>query len=256
MNRKLLESLGLASNVETFYPRTRDREDISVLRDVESGILFLSRFDHINNYHYKGIVHDQNSITHQMEKDDIRRYTQFEDIITSKAILDYGAGAGGFASLAANISDTHSYDLCIPIGGNATALDTIPHDAQYDVITMFHVLEHLTEPIETLQQLYLNLKPGGHLIIEVPHARDILLNIEAFRAKSLWSEHLILHTRISLLAFLRAAGFKQIGITGYQRYDYLNHVKWGFEFTQPPEELRSTLFGSDQTDTLIAIATK
>jgi len=39
----------------------------------------------------------------------------------------------------------------------------------FDVITLFHVLEHLPDPKKTIQDLYDKLKPGGLLFIEVPN---------------------------------------------------------------------------------------
>ncbi|MGH9125990.1 MAG: class I SAM-dependent methyltransferase, partial [Acidimicrobiales bacterium] len=41
-------------------------------------------------------------------------------------------------------------------------------DGQYDVVSMFHYLEHTREPAAELDAAALVLKPGGHLLIEVP----------------------------------------------------------------------------------------
>jgi SAM-dependent methyltransferase len=38
----------------------------------------------------------------------------------------------------------------------------------YDVVSMFHYLEHSTEPERELRAAHLALRPGGHLLIEVP----------------------------------------------------------------------------------------
>lgn len=40
---------------------------------------------------------------------------------------------------------------------------------EYDEILMSHVMEHLDKPFEVMKQLHRMLKPGGTLIIEVPH---------------------------------------------------------------------------------------
>jgi SAM-dependent methyltransferase len=132
------------------------------------------------------------------------------------------------------------------------------------------VLEHLTEPLEVLRAIKECMKPGGKIIIEVPHASDFLittLNSEAFKAFTFWSEHLILHTRQSLDIFLKEAGFKNTVVFGYQRFPLANHLYWiacgkpGGHITWAhlvtPEidkayfELLNKL---DQTDTLIAMA--
>ena len=43
-------------------------------------------------------------------------------------------------------------------------------DDQYDVLCMYMVLEHLVDPIKTLDTLKNVLKKGGHRIIEVPYS--------------------------------------------------------------------------------------
>lgn len=51
-------------------------------------------------------------------------------------------------------------------------LDTIPYPFEcdyFDVIKANHVLEHLNAPFEVMKELYRILKPGGVLIIKVPH---------------------------------------------------------------------------------------
>ena len=40
---------------------------------------------------------------------------------------------------------------------------------QFDVVTIWHVLEHVDKPEEYIQRIRELLKPGGHLLIEVPN---------------------------------------------------------------------------------------
>lgn len=51
---------------------------------------------------------------------------------------------------------------------STTELDTLA-DASFDVVTMWHVFEHMADPRETLREAYRMLKPGGRIIIEVPN---------------------------------------------------------------------------------------
>jgi 2-polyprenyl-3-methyl-5-hydroxy-6-metoxy-1,4-benzoquinol methylase len=43
----------------------------------------------------------------------------------------------------------------------------------FDLITLWHVLEHLPEPVATLQRIHRLLKPGGRLVIEVPNLASV-----------------------------------------------------------------------------------
>jgi len=145
-------------------------------------------------------------------------------------------------------------------------------DNKFDIMSLFHVFEHLTDPIDFLNIAYSKLKIGGRIIIEVPHARDFLittLNNEEFKRFTFWSEHLILHTRQSLQKFLEFSGFDNITIQGVQRYPVSNHlywlsngkpgghVKWDFFRNDNLDNAySSTLASLDATDTLVLQALK
>ncbi|MCG2725693.1 MAG: class I SAM-dependent methyltransferase [Elusimicrobia bacterium] len=101
-------------------------------------------------------------------------------------ILDIGCGAGGFLSdmqkegwavygcdLDSNICDTakNSTGLKNIYTGDVLFLD-FP-DNFFDVITLWHVLEHLTNPKDTLRKINKLLKDGGILIVESPDFSSI-----------------------------------------------------------------------------------
>lgn len=50
----------------------------------------------------------------------------------------------------------------------APTLESIPPLAQFDLITMWHVLEHMPQPHDTLKQLFARAAPNALLIIAVP----------------------------------------------------------------------------------------
>ena len=100
---------------------------------------------------------------------------------------------------------------------------------KFDVILSFHVIEHLPDPINEIKKLRSFLSSKGKIIIEVPHANDFLLShakVESFKDFTLWSQHLILHTKDSLFKLLKSVGFKKINIDGIQRYNIANHMNW------------------------------
>jgi len=285
-----LYNLGICCKNSTvpFYPKTRDRDNVSVLKCQKSGVIFLSRSDHAEISYYK----EKNFSSHWGEKerkkiifsdqeDSNRRFNQFKKIITNKKWLDVGSGPGGIV------------DLFLPIASRTTAVepqktarellakecgcetfplvDDVPYN-DIDVVTLFHVFEHLTDPLETLLQIRKKMKKNGKIIIEVPHAKDFLisfLNLEAFKAFTFWSEHLILHTRNSLSILIELAGFKDIVILGCQRHPLVNHFYWlakgrpsghlawdHLRTNNLDQAYEDMLAKIDSTDTLVAIASK
>jgi SAM-dependent methyltransferase len=55
--------------------------------------------------------------------------------------------------------------------GDATFMRGVP-DGVFNTVYCSHILEHLDEPLVGLQNWYRILKPGGHLVVIVPH-RDL-----------------------------------------------------------------------------------
>lgn len=62
------------------------------------------------------------------------------------------------------------------------AIEDYVSDKQFDVITLWHYLEHDYNPSQTIEKLYNCLKYGGKLIIEVPDYNSISAKIQ----KSNW----------------------------------------------------------------------
>jgi len=84
---------------------------------------------------------------------------------------------------------------------------------KFDVITLFHVLEHVPNPHEIIQEIKRILKPDGLVVIDVPNADDFrrLLfkeNWPQFREHHLW--YFSIKT---LRFFLQKYGFKVLGKT-------------------------------------------
>lgn len=67
------------------------------------------------------------------------------------------------AELAAAVSQEHGFQVY-----PANDLSVFPDDF-FEVVTLWHVLEHVPHPIQTLQEIRRILKPKGILLIEVPN---------------------------------------------------------------------------------------
>ncbi len=97
--------------------------------------------------------------------------------------LDVGTGHGHFCEAARTVHPGTSFDgLDFTDGAElAERAGRVAHGyrgslpdlagefaGRYDVVSMFHYLEHSTDPARELQAARLAVRPGGHLLIEVP----------------------------------------------------------------------------------------
>jgi SAM-dependent methyltransferase len=109
----------------------------------------------------------------------LQRARLIEAVKPTGRLLDYGAGAGGFARFMANRGfDTvglEPYSLGTTLEEKNLKLVRAPlasvRDSlgTFDVITMWHVLEHLEQPVPLLEVLRSLLRPDGMLVVSVPN---------------------------------------------------------------------------------------
>lgn len=233
-------------SIVEFYPETRDNENIPILKCEKSGVIFLKDSSHIdenyytqmNNFSYWGVDDMKKSLT-STYNDDFRRIKMIKKIIKDKVFLDFGCGNGGILKQSKKYTKS-LYGVELQENVRKTLIECdfnvfssideiLDKQIKFDVITMFHVFEHLTEPLKTLEKLYSILNENGILIVEVPHANDALISYykcESFKKSTFWSEHLILHTKESINKYLCAASFKNVNTFGVQRYGLFNHIHW------------------------------
>jgi predicted SAM-dependent methyltransferase len=252
-----LKNLSLISkkNILLIYKKTRDKK-IKVLKDIKTKVVFLEKYITTKHY-YSSLKYkdDERKISEKSTKkkaniktlnghvkilrieDDIRRVKQFAKDLNNKNILDFGCGWGGFLKNIKNFKSLCGVELrneCINYIKKRCKKINIKNNIndfnkKFDIITMFHVLEHIPFQVKTLKILKSKLKKNGKIIIEVPHAEDFLIlqdDLKNFKDFTFWSEHLILHTNKTLRTMLKRSGFKNIKIQYFQRYNFANHLGW------------------------------
>ena len=222
---------------------TRDRKDVDVYECTQCGTKYLSVLE--SGDYRNGFMNGTASMTEEEIKsrietvapDDQRRFEQIKVYCEGKSVLDFGCGFGGFLKRISSVAS----DCCgVELSNNerdymrsqgiksVATLDEL--NKQYDVITLFHVFEHLDDPVLWLRKLRNYVNETGRVFIEVPNALDALLSIynsSNFADFTYWSAHLYLYTKQSLEKIINDSNVFDIVNKGcLQRYQLSNHLMW------------------------------
>ena len=135
----------------------------------------------------------------------------------SGRVLDYGCGVGDFMTMLTK----HGYET-VGIEPNPSArailaakqlhvfpsMQSLSSQPCFDVITLWHVFEHLKNPTVSLQDFYEKLHPEGYLILALPNPDSW----DAHHYKSFWAawdvpRHLWHFTEGGIIRLASGVGF-------------------------------------------------
>ncbi|OGF47678.1 MAG: hypothetical protein A2452_03345 [Candidatus Firestonebacteria bacterium RIFOXYC2_FULL_39_67] len=149
-------------------------------------------------------------------------------------ILDIGCARGGFLEILKNRGwEAYGVDISTAackyakeklgennvFNGDITSLELTEN--YFDVITMWHVIEHATDPLAVLKEVYKLLGPGGSVIINCPNYNSwqrVIFKNNWFALCA--PQHLFHFTPVTLYMMLKQAGFSVI------KKDYINDVSY------------------------------
>lgn len=161
------------------------------------------------------------------DRDKLKLIRNFISIDQNSQVLDVGCGAGTFLeevqkSTGAKVSGVDFKDL--------THLPSFEHidfhlglfyeqpftDQHFDLITMWHFLEHDYDPVRTLQHARNLLHETGRVIIEVPRLDSTSYKLFKERWPGLQApQHTALYSRIALLKLVEKAGLEVVEYLPY-----------------------------------------
>jgi len=165
---------------------------------------------------YKGVHQPKPKHIYRAGRLALKRISRIEPLIDKLSVcLDAGSSSGEFVYLmrksgyeAQGVEANEPYavfskkNLDIPV--SITPFSKFKPEREFDLISMFHVLEHLENPIRDLRYLADSLRVGGTMVIEVP---NILYPDMAFSNK--WHPaHLFSYTVESLSSLMREVGLE------------------------------------------------
>lgn len=157
------------------------------------------------------------------------RLNKLERFRPAGRLLDVGCGDGAFLQLAQkrgwDVSGTEYSSYAAEYAGKALGIRVFNGelfaaaypDASFAAVTMWHVLEHVTDPKRYLKEVFSVLKPSGLLVLAVPNVNDLLMKaaygLFKFKRYRLFSKndrelHLYHFSPKTIKACLEAAGFR------------------------------------------------
>lgn len=152
-----------------------------------------------------------------------------------RALLDVGAYTGVFVEIAAShgwdawgvepsrwaVAEARKRGLNVVRGTAGTA--DLPEDT-FDVVTMWDVIEHLTDPLAELRHAQRLLKPGGFLVVHTMDIGSPFARLMGGRWPWLMEMHLYYFTRRTLRMMLEEAGLSVLRIRAQGRYLRLGYL--------------------------------
>jgi glycosyltransferase involved in cell wall biosynthesis/2-polyprenyl-3-methyl-5-hydroxy-6-metoxy-1,4-benzoquinol methylase len=140
-----------------------------------------SLFNHYDQAYYEPWLSSQAQARQRIWKERLHKLTRLKG--SKGRLLDVGSGCGFFMHEARQagweVYGTEVSDYAIVYAKQAFGLEIVKGelatanfpDAFFDAITLWHVLEHTSDPLKNLRASVRLLKPGGVLIVAVPNAR-------------------------------------------------------------------------------------
>ena len=204
-------------------------------------------------------------------------------LLDASSILEIGGGCGNFIAdirKAGFGGEAVLVELCwehlefaikkLGIKG-FSALEDLK-SGPFSAICMFHVLEHILEPVPFLNKCRDLLDEGGCLVIEVPSSSDPLLSIydcDSYKDFYFQPMHHYVYSEKTLGVLAGLAGFSISKFIPIQRYPLSNHLHWlrsgraGTEnkYTEIvgkklDDEYRKKMVENNTTDTIFCILRK
>jgi 2-polyprenyl-3-methyl-5-hydroxy-6-metoxy-1,4-benzoquinol methylase len=145
----------------------------------------------------------------------------------ARAVLDVGCGAGTFLERMRtkhgcrvtgvdfkDFSGTEGFEHIDFHCGVLCDVDLPPES--FDLVTMWHFLEHDYDPSRTLRRARDLMKHDAHLVVEVPRLDSFTFRLYRERWPGLQApQHTALYDRASLLRMLEAAGLRSLRYLPY-----------------------------------------
>ncbi len=187
---------------------------------------------------------------------------------SSGRLLDVGCGSGDFLAASANYFDAYGVEpnpeLASEVGDELRlhrgVIETAPW-SDFDVVTSFHVIEHVDSPAGLIDSAAQRLKSGGLLVLETPNIGSWPYRVFRSRWRQFIPEHYHFFDRNTLTRMLSERGFRILQTMNIGKYASFGLVMNRLGrlipvFCRVPTGDGSYTFRFNPRDTLLVLATR
>jgi len=165
-----------------------------------------------------------------MDRHDVQKakiVSRYVELDAGSEVLDVGCAVGTFLQKMRRLYNVRATGIDFKdLRENPTLRDVEFHcglfyeqdleEGRFDLVTMWHFLEHDYDPARTLAAARKVLKPNGRLIIEVPRLDSVTFRLFQERWPGLQApQHTVLYSRNTLLRTLKQNGFEIVDYLPY-----------------------------------------
>ena len=171
----------------------------------------------------------------------LRPMERFTGPADGRRLLDVGAYTGVFVEIASDhgwnawgvepsawaVAEARSQGLQMVLGtledADVGEGGPLAHGS-FSVVTMWDVIEHVADPLATLQAAWHALKPGGYLVVHTMDLDSFFARLMGSRWPWFMEMHLTYFTRSTLRHMLEAAGFTVFWMGAQGRYLHAGYL--------------------------------
>lgn len=158
--------------------------------------------------------------------------------LNGKKVLDLGSCSGYFlealSSAGAEVTGVElneaysDYARSLGFTVYSELIEDLDFDSEFDLVVMFHTLEHVYDPMSVIQAVYSSLVDGGSFMGEVPNQNDWRIKIfdnEVVKRFHYDPNHYYYFSRDTLTNYFGKCGFSEVSLETVERYNSVIQLK-------------------------------